>query len=649
MTNSPAPDPARDHRPSPSVPGTLDGSMLAPGDLAAAEVAALCWLDPDFDPWSNDPERPASGDAPLEEHRYEAIIVDPYSSPPEGWETLSVAERRDLLGDDNCPVDPTDDPDQDVVPESLEAGFLHQYPTPGATGFRAGGPLDLMLPGNELAWHLGAARQTGLDQLSDDELIGVLAAARRIQSWQTELELAATAELDARRAGPDGREGEHVADELAAALTLTGRAAQAQLELSRQLERLPHTAGLLAAGIIDRPRAVVIASHLALLNDADAAAVDALVAAKAGAMTTGQLSARCHRAVVGYDPLAYLRRKKQAEKNARVECWTEHTGTAAIAGRDLDRALAIAADKSLDEAARWLQHQGVEGTLDELRTAVFLARLCQRPVETILPPAPDADPTPASATTDDPGTPPASATTDDPGTPPGSTRTPPAASVTPGPVTPGPVTPGPVTPGPGALTGVHLIMPATSWLGLSERPGEITGTGAAGPADAPTCRQLADTIARNPAARWCITLTDPAGRPVAHGCARAGPGPPGRDKHAWFATITITPIETGSCAHRHQSAGYQPSATLRHLIKIRSPRCGFPGCRRAAIRCDDDHTIPYHKGGRTCECNLHPLCRHHHQTKQAEGWHLAQPEPGRLIWTAPSGRTYAVGPSRYPV
>ena len=636
MTNSPAPDPAHDHRPS--VPGPLDGSMLTPGDLTAAEVAALCWLDPDFDPWSNDPERLAAGDAPLEEHRYKSIIFDPCDSPVECWEVTSRAWRRDLLGDDNYAVDPTEDPDQDAVPETLEAGFLHQYPTPGATGFRAGGPLDVMLPGGELAWYVGAARQTGLDQLSDDELIGVLAAARRIQSWQTELELAATAELDARRAGPDGREGEHVADELAAALTLTGRAAQAQLDLSRQLERLPYTAALLAAGIIDRPRAVVIASHLALLNDADAAAVDALVAAKAGAMTTGQLSARCHRAVVGYDPLAYLRRKKQAEKNARVECWTEHTGTAAIAGRDLDRALAIAADKSLDEAARWLQHQGVEGTLDELRTAVFLARLCQRPVETVLPPARDADPAPASTSAGSPITPPAAPGTPGPGTMPPGRGAPPAFGGR-----------GPASPAPGALPGVHLIMPATSWLGLSERPGEITGTGAAGPADAPTCRQLADTIARNPAAQWCITLTDPAGRPVAHGCAHAGPGPPGRDKHAWLATITITPIETGSCAHRHQSAGYQPSRALRHRIKIRSPRCGFPGCRRAAIRCDDDHTIPYHKGGRTCECNLHPLCRHHHQTKQAEGWHLAQPEPGILIWTAPSGRTYTVGPSRYPV
>src|SRR5580692_3152514 len=411
MTNSPAPDPARDHRPSPSVPGTLDGSMLAPGDLAAAEVAALCWLDPDFDPWSNDPERPASGNAPLEEHRYEAIIVDPYSSPPEGWETLSVAERRDLLGDDNCPVDPTEDPDQDVVPESLEAGFLHQYPTPGATGFRAGGPLDLMLPGNELAWHLGAARQTGLDQLSDDELIGVLAAARRIQSWQTELELAATAELDARRAGPGGREGEHVADELAAALTLTGRSAQAQLELSRQLERLPHTAGLLAAGIIDRPRAGVIASHLCLLPDADAAEVDAAVAARAGGMTTGQLGAACHRAVVSHDPLAYARRKKDAGRNARVECWTEDTGTAAIAGRDLDRARTIAADKSLDEAARWLQQQGLPGTHDQLRSEAMLTRLSDQPLHTLLPTIP------ASSPAGGPGTP-------GPGPGPGTTGTP---------------------------------------------------------------------------------------------------------------------------------------------------------------------------------------------------------------------------------
>ena len=155
------------------------------------------------------------------------------------------------------------------------------------------------------------------------------------------------------------------------------------------------------------------------------------------------------------------------------------------------------------------------------------------------------------------------------------------------------------------------------------------------------------TLARHPATRWCITLVDPTGRAVGHGCARAGPGPPGSDRRAWLATIKITPIETASCAHRYQSSGYQPSPTLRHRVKIRSPRCGFPGCRRAARRCDDDHTIPYHKGGRTCECNLYPLCRHHHRCKQADGWRLEQPEPGVLVWHTPAGRTYTTTPTHY--
>jgi hypothetical protein len=113
--------------------------------------------------------------------------------------------------------------------------------------------------------------------------------------------------------------------------------------------------------------------------------------------------------------------------------------------------------------------------------------------------------------------------------------------------------------------------------------------------------------------------------------------------------VKISPIETGTCSHRRESAGYQPSNSLRHIIKIRSPRCGFPGCRRPAVRCDDDHTIPYDKGGRTCECNLHPLCRRHHQAKQAPGWRLEQPEPGVLIWHLPHGRSYPVRPEPYPV
>jgi hypothetical protein len=83
-----------------------------------------------------------------------------------------------------------------------------------------------------------------------------------------------------------------------------------------------------------------------------------------------------------------------------------------------------------------------------------------------------------------------------------------------------------------------------------------------------------------------------------------------------------------------------PPRSLRHLIEVRHRTCGFPGCRRPAAGCDLDHTVPYDQGGRTCECNLAPLCRRHHQAKQAPGWYLDQAEPGRMTWRLPSGRVY---------
>jgi hypothetical protein len=65
------------------------------------------------------------------------------------------------------------------------------------------------------------------------------------------------------------------------------------------------------------------------------------------------------------------------------------------------------------------------------------------------------------------------------------------------------------------------------------------------------------------------------------------------------------------------------------------------------MACDLDHTDPHHQGGRTCECNLAPLCRHHHRCKQADGWRLEQPEPGVLVWHTPTGRTYTTTPTQY--
>jgi hypothetical protein len=58
--------------------------------------------------------------------------------------------------------------------------------------------------------------------------------------------------------------------------------------------------------------------------------------------------------------------------------------------------------------------------------------------------------------------------------------------------------------------------------------------------------------------------------------------------------------------------------------------------------------VPWDQGGRTCECGLAPLCRHHHRAKQAEGWRLEQPQPGILVWRTPSGRSYVTTPTVYP-
>jgi hypothetical protein len=147
--------------------------------------------------------------------------------------------------------------------------------------------------------------------------------------------------------------------------------------------------------------------------------------------------------------------------------------------------------------------------------------------------------------------------------------------------------------------------------------------------------------------RFCVTITGPDGQAIGHGCARGRQSPP-RDPAGSSFTVTITPLARGTCDHRHQETGYQPSRKLRHLIAARTATCTAPGCRQPAARCDLDHTTPYDQGGRTCECDLAPLCRHHHRGKQSGGWRLDQPAPGVMQWTTPAGRRYVTTPDAYP-
>lgn len=140
------------------------------------------------------------------------------------------------------------------------------------SGFASGGVWDTALPGPALAGSAdataGASR--GYAGTSDDELIGVLGAWQRIESWAAAGRLSAVAELIRRRPATRGERasrggipvswGKFCADELAVALSISRWVAEKMTGLARDLAtRLPLTNRALAEGVIDAYKAQVIA------------------------------------------------------------------------------------------------------------------------------------------------------------------------------------------------------------------------------------------------------------------------------------------------------------------------------------------------------------------------------------------------------
>ena len=121
-------------------------------------------------------------------------------------------------------VEPTDE-DLAVLDERLDAELARLRAEPDAVrwdgdpgqgdgpggavpvlraGFAEDGVLDRLGPGPALAGFAQGVLDEGLGGLSDDELVGVLRASRRLAAWQDGVEVAAVAELDARRARAAG-------------------------------------------------------------------------------------------------------------------------------------------------------------------------------------------------------------------------------------------------------------------------------------------------------------------------------------------------------------------------------------------------------------------------------------------------------------
>ncbi|CAN7574090.1 HNH endonuclease signature motif containing protein [Mycolicibacterium frederiksbergense] len=107
------------------------------------------------------------------------------------------------------------------------------------------------------------------------------------------------------------------------------------------------------------------------------------------------------------------------------------------------------------------------------------------------------------------------------------------------------------------------------------------------------------------------------------------------------AGATSTPL--ADIADLPAEPRYRPSAALTAFVRMRAMTCSFPGCNRAAHRCDLDHLTPW-PAGATHPGNLGPLCRLHHLIKTFGGWTpTAQPD-GTIRWSAPTGHSYQKSP-----
>jgi Domain of unknown function (DUF222) len=505
---------------------------------------------------------------------------------------------------------------------------------------------DALRPGPVLAVLIAQAASSPAS-LTDNELIGVLQAGRRLANLAAYQQTMVIAEFARRRQAefesarargvPVGcRDGEFPGEELAMELVDTGASAGARIDVAIELTaRLPRTLAGMASGMIDLARASAIASRTRAMSDADAAYADEVLAAAAAGLRPDQLARKAAALELRLAPEAVRARKELARQlGQRVEARREESGNASLAGRELDTADVIASKAHIDAIAVKLRDGGlIEGTLDTLR-ALALVDLTQGrdPLDRIKPKqvADPAAPGPARA--------------------PGEPNDAPARPAGPAPLP--------------AL--INLLVPAGTLLGWGTAPSQASGWGLL---DTDETRALIRSASLHPRTRWCFTLTARDGTAIAHACATGQhpwepPDPPGPQttrkpsgitaseqatRLADFMrrfSITFEPVARDTCDHRHVEARYVPSRKLKHLLRARSQTCTAPACNAQAQYCDIDHTVPY-PDGPTCECNTNPKCRRHHRTKQAPGWNATQPAPDTSTWTTPSGRTHSTRATTY--
>ncbi|TDC65906.1 HNH endonuclease [Actinomadura sp. GC306] len=528
-------------------------------------------------------------------------------------------------------------------------------------------------PGPQLAICLSGEKGR-LDDLTDDELLQVAAAARRQTSWAQARELAAIAELTRRRtADEDATDPDHrvlsgwesVTEEVAAALTVTSNTAATLVHLAERLTGpLAETGEALGAGRLDMAKARVICDVTDRLPEEAAGRVERAALETASGQTTGQLRRRIRRIAQRLAPEAIEERRREAARQRRLELWDTPSGTTDLALCDLATEDAHAIYNKITAAAHGIKADGDTRPLSAIRAdlAAQLLHGAELPEAIRVLLTQTRDESAASNSADASGHP---------------------ADCCDG-----------ASSGRSGMATTRATMPGIDWApfaavasGFGERSALRTepGGGLAGGRDGASIGR--SVLAATREAMPGVGVGAASGAAVSGPCegsvprTESGGGDEERGGDTGIAVLAdeverrlrhvqgrVPPRELPSAVrqtvqriHRqfagardaacqgddevHGRPGYRPSAAMRREVEARHPTCVFPTCNQPSHRCDLDHTVPW-QPGITCRCNLAPLCRRHHRLKQRTDWRLFQVWAGLLIWVTPSGAWYLVRPER---
>ncbi len=231
--------------------------------------------------------------------------------------------------------------------------------------------LDKMEPGPMLAMILLAVEVRNLS--SHDQIVVLRAHQRMASHFEARVYDDMTAVVDRMDDDDLMSAAESAAAEIRAALSLTRRATDRELEFALSLQRrLPKVWDALAAGDIDVRRAKLFAHHTTHLPTGVAQSVVERIIDHAPRLTTGQLQARIDRLCLEADPHHAQDRYDYAVKERRVVTEPTDSGTANLLGLDLPPHRVAALSHKINHLARSLNTTGESRTMDQLRADVYL-------------------------------------------------------------------------------------------------------------------------------------------------------------------------------------------------------------------------------------------------------------------------------------